>query len=264
MGSFSLVRFRANPHDTTARRRFQGSRADPLAKPSTHLTNVRPPLTPCIRRFTTPAALSSQTARRRPPAARPLALSIRSTCQYAPISANTEVAAMYTSLLQHTPYWVWGALAALTLAGIRQSVPRRRSIRSATSLPLVMTAFSFYGVASDFAHQPLALAGWALGAAVTFAVSIARSAWQGVRWSAADGNLVVPGSWLPLALYLGLFCVKFAVGFTLAANPARVDEAGFACMTGLAFGTFSGIFLARGFAMWRVAREVLTRNAAPF
>jgi hypothetical protein len=171
---------------------------------------------------------------------------------------------MYTSLLQHTPVWVWGVLAALTLTGIRQSLPRRRSIRSATSLPLVMTAFSFYGVASDFAHQPLALAGWALGAAAMFAVSIARSAWQGVRWSEVDGSLVVPGSWLPLALYLGLFCVKFAVGYTLATNPARVDDGSFACMTGLAYGAFSGVFLARSYAMWRVAREVLTRKAAQF
>ncbi|WP_028217510.1 DUF6622 family protein [Paraburkholderia oxyphila] len=170
---------------------------------------------------------------------------------------------MYASLLQHAPHWVWGALAALTFAGVRQSVPRRRSIRSATSLPLLVTALSFYGVASDFAHQPLALAAWALGAAALFALATLRGAWRGVRWSPAHDSLIVPGSWLPLALYLGLFGVKFAVGVALALHPSLIDEAHFACMTGFVYGAFSGVFLARSFAMLRVAREVLMRGAAP-
>lgn len=170
---------------------------------------------------------------------------------------------MYASLLQHTPHWVWGLLAALILAGIRQSAPRRRSIHSATALPLLMTALSFYGVASDFDHQPLALVAWALGAAALFALAALRGAWQGVRWSPDHNGLIVPGSWLPLALYLGLFCVKFAVGATLALHPARIDDSAFACMTGLVYGAFSGVFLARSHAMWRVAREVLMRGAAP-
>ena len=169
---------------------------------------------------------------------------------------------MYASLLQHAPHWVWGALAALIVAGVRQSVPRRRSIRSATSLPLLITALSLYGVASDFAHQPLALAAWVLGATALFALATLRGAWRGVRWSPVHDSLIVPGSWLPLALYLGLFGVKFAVGAALAMHPARIDDTGFACLTGLAYGAFSGVFLARGFAMWRVAREVLMRGAA--
>ena len=170
---------------------------------------------------------------------------------------------MSASLLQHAPHWVWGALAALIFSGVRQSVPRRRSIRSATSLPLVVTALSFYGVASDFAQQPLALAAWALGAAALFVLATLRGAWRGVRWSPAHDSLIVPGSWLPLVLYLGLFGVKFAVGVALALHPARIDDTGFSCMTGLAYGAFSGVFLARSYAMWRIAREVLMDGAAP-
>ncbi|WP_322046366.1 DUF6622 family protein [Paraburkholderia sp. J67] len=169
---------------------------------------------------------------------------------------------MFASLIQHTPHWVWGTLVALIVLGMRQSEPRRRSLRSATTLPLVMTALSLYGVVSVFAHEPLALAAWALGAAALFSVMTTQGAWNGVHWSATQECLVVPGSWLPLALYLGLFCVKFAVGATLAIHPARIDDANFACLTGLAYGAFSGVFLSRSYAMWRIARNVLTRNAA--
>ncbi|NIE65226.1 DUF6622 family protein [Burkholderia sp. Ax-1719] len=175
---------------------------------------------------------------------------------------TTEVAAMYLSLIQHTPHWVWGTLAALIVLGVRQSVPRQRSLRSATALPLVMTAFSLYGVVSDFAHEPLALAAWALGAGALFSVMTTQGAWRGVRWSQTQQRLIVPGSWLPLALYLGLFCVKFVVGATLAMHPARVDDADFACLTGLAYGAFSGVFVSRSYAMFRIARSVLTRDAA--
>lgn len=169
---------------------------------------------------------------------------------------------MYVSLIQHAPHWVWAALAALIVTGVRQSVPRRVSLRSATALPLVMSVFSLYNVACDFAHEPLALAAWALGAGALFSVMTTQGAWRGTRWSDTQQCLIVPGSWLPLALYLGLFCVKFAVGATLARHPALLDDTNFACLTGIAYGAFSGVFLARSYAMWRFARDVLTRDAA--
>ncbi len=169
---------------------------------------------------------------------------------------------MSVSLIQHAPQWVWGVLAALTVLGVRQSVPQRRSLRSAASLPLVMTVFSLYGVASNFAHEPLALAAWTLGTGALFSVLTTQGAWRGVRWSATQRCLIVPGSWMPLALYLGLFCVKFAVGATLAMHPARLDDVNFACLAGLTYGAFSGVFLSRSYAMWRIARDVLTEDAA--
>jgi hypothetical protein len=175
---------------------------------------------------------------------------------------TTEDAAMYAHLIQHTPHWVWGALAALIALGVRQSVARRRSLRSATALPLVMTAFSLYGVASEFALEPLALAAWTLGAGALFLVMTTEGAWSSARWSTTQRCLIVPGSWLPLVLYLGLFCFKFAVGAILAMHPARVDDANFACVAGLAYGAFSGAFLSRSYAMWRIARHELAQDAA--
>jgi hypothetical protein len=64
---------------------------------------------------------------------------------------------MFTTIVLETPHWVWGVLAALIFMGFKQTVPRRRSLRSATALPLVMVVLSLYGVASAFSSQPLAL-----------------------------------------------------------------------------------------------------------
>ncbi|WP_147432173.1 DUF6622 family protein [Pararobbsia silviterrae] len=169
---------------------------------------------------------------------------------------------MFTSILVHTPHWVWGVFALLIVVGVKQTLPRRRSVRSAIALPLVLTALSLYGVASNFAHEPLALVAWALGAGALLAGSLATGAWRGVRWSASGRCLVVPGSFIPLVLFIVIFIVKFGVGIVLATDPAMGGDAGFASVVGLIYGAFSGTFLGRGVAMWRVAYEALHHEAA--
>jgi len=69
----------------------------------------------------------------------------------------------------------------------------------------------------------------------------------------AEGRLSVPGSWLPLALMLGLFATKFAVGVLVALAPALRHDAAFAASAGLAYGAFSGLFLGRALALRALA-----------
>jgi hypothetical protein len=149
---------------------------------------------------------------------------------------------MFTDILQQTPHWVWGILAALIVIGFRQKLPRRRSVRSSTSLPLLMAILSLYGVASAFSRQPLALAQ-------------SLRVWGEIRWLPQERSVLMPGSWLPLALLLGLFMIKFAVAVALSTTPSLAVDAGSAGMAGLLYGGFSGLFLARTLAVWRVVRS---------
>jgi len=162
---------------------------------------------------------------------------------------------MLISILQHTPHWVWWLLAALVSVGVSQTHPRHRTLRAATAIPIAMAALSFYGVVSVFAAQSIALVAWA--AAVLAAVVISHAAGVGskVRWLAAEQRLLVPGSWVPLMLILGLFIIKFGANVALAMHPDLSGDGLFAVSVSLAYGAFSGIFLARGLAMWRVAQQ---------
>jgi hypothetical protein len=171
---------------------------------------------------------------------------------------------MIISILQHTPNWVWGLLAGLIVIGMKQTEGRLRSVRSATILPLAMSALSFYGVASVFVHQQVPLATWAAGAVAALCAFDALGVWRGIEWSNADRRLFVPGSWVPLTLLLTLFVLKFGVGVAVSLAPSLVYHADFAGLVGLAYGAFSGAFLARGLAMWRVIRQhqVAQRGAA--
>ena len=169
---------------------------------------------------------------------------------------------MFIAIVLQTPHWVWGVLAALIVMGLRQTLPRRPSLRSATALPVVMMLLSLYGVASAFAGQPLALLAWVAGAAVALALSQGLRVWDGIRWLDAERRVLMPGSWLPLVLMLGLFLFKYSVGFSLAINPGLAADTVTAGFAGLVYGAFSGVFLARALAVGRAVRQSLPRDTA--
>ena len=156
---------------------------------------------------------------------------------------------MFIAIVQHTPVWVLGVFAVLVAAGLAQSRPRQMSVLRVTVLPLVLIALSGSGVFSAFGHFPVALGGW--GAGVGAALVFARDALavRGASWSQATRTLHVPGSWLPLALIVGLFCVKYVAGASLALHPGLATDAAFAAVVSVAYGAFSGMFLARSWSL---------------
>ena len=166
---------------------------------------------------------------------------------------------MFMSILQHVPVFVWFLLAGLIALGLSMSVTQRRSLRAATTAPLAMIALSFYGVVSVFT-QVGAVAGWAGGVALALALSAILQPWRGVRWSSRENCLVVPGSWVPLLLIMGLFAVKFGVNIALAMHRELSADFLFASLAGFAYGAFSGSFLSRGLAMVLAARRGMQRD----
>lgn len=169
---------------------------------------------------------------------------------------------MFIGILQNTPHWVWWLLAAVISVGVSQTQPRHRTLRAATAIPIVMAALSFYGVVSLFAAQSIALVAWAAAVLAALRMSQAAGVGSKVRWLAAEQRLLVPGSWVPLMLILGLFIIKFGANVMLAMHPDLSADMLFAVCVSLAYGAFSGIFLARGLAMWRVARQAQSSSMA--
>ena len=161
---------------------------------------------------------------------------------------------MILSILQQVPRFVWFLLVGLIALGVSMSFTRRRSARAAVAIPLAMIVLSFYGVISVFA-QPIALAGWLGGVVLALGVSAALGLWGEVRWSQQERCLIVPGSWIPMAMIMGLFVTKFGVNVMLGMHRELGGDSTFAAVAGFAYGTFSGMFLARGVAMLKVARQ---------
>lgn len=161
---------------------------------------------------------------------------------------------MFSDVFQHAPTWVWVVLVMLISLGVKQMSEQRRTLGKSMVMSLAMGGLSLYGVATTFHGASPALAGWLLGAVAVLALSQMVNAWSGIRWSSTQRCLVVPGSVIPLALFLSLFTIKFAVGTMVAMQPALIHQVLFASIIGLCYGAFSGVFLSRGLAMWRAAR----------
>lgn len=168
---------------------------------------------------------------------------------------------MFIATLQHTPTWVYGLLFALIALGVSQSFPRTVTLRRSAVLPLALVGVSLMGVVGTFDHQPLALLAWASALAATVAALHGRVDTSAVRFSAVTQRFQLPGSWVPLALMLGLFAVKFGTGVTLANQPELRDSTGFALAASAAYGMFSGVFLGRAMALWTLARRTLLQHA---
>jgi hypothetical protein len=140
---------------------------------------------------------------------------------------------MFTTIVQQTPHWVWGLLAAFSVMGFKQTRARRRSLRSATALPIAMVLLSLYGVASAFSSEVPALLAWGTGLAATLTLSQGLRIGDEVRWLEAERSVPMPGSWLPLGLLLGLFLMKYAVGVALSLDPGLAGDAGIGGLVGL-------------------------------
>lgn len=160
---------------------------------------------------------------------------------------------MLIQILRGTPVWVWGLLAVLVIVGLTQSMPRRISARRAMIVPGLMLALSLGGVATTFGARPPALAGWVAGIALAIGVGLDAVAPRGARWVREAARFELPGSWLPMALILGLFCIKYGVGVGLAFTPALAENTAFEVGIALAYGAFSGLFAARAIALRRLA-----------
>ncbi len=160
---------------------------------------------------------------------------------------------MLMQILTHTPNWVFAVFVVLLWQGLKQTLPRTVGINRATLVPLAMTALSLYGVVSAFGDTPQSLLTWAVGATLAFAIYFPLVSADQIQYDANSRRFQVPGSVIPLILFMGIFLTKYAVGVSIRLQPALAHDSSFALTIGLLYGAFSGVFLARATQLWRVA-----------
>lgn len=165
---------------------------------------------------------------------------------------------MLATVVRHTPAWVWALLAALAWAGITQLRHRTAGLVRIAVLPLAMTALSLWGLAGAFGASPM-LASlvlmWIAVAAVAFAFIGRMNAPHGTRYDAEARTFFLPGSWVPLALILGIFVTRYIVNVDVAITPALVADGRYTLAVAALYGLFTGIFLGRAARLWRLTPQ---------
>jgi len=157
----------------------------------------------------------------------------------------------------HVPAWPFAILAVLVALGIWQSRPRVvRPIASAI-LAAAFLGFSLFGVVSSFGGRLELLITWVLGIVLAATAGARLFAPRGLAHGATEGFVHVPGSWLPLGLMLGIFAVKFVVGFVAGAKLSIGSSNWFAVAVSGVLGILSGGFFARAVAIRRFASNAV-------
>jgi hypothetical protein len=66
--------------------------------------------------------------------------------------------------------------------------------------------------------------------------------------------VMVPGSWVPVTLILGLFVTKYGAGVCLAIHPSLAANTSLTMFLSLTYGTFAGLFWGRARSLLRLTR----------
>ncbi len=169
---------------------------------------------------------------------------------------------MLMQILLHTPRWVFALFAALLVLGLSQLAARRAGLVKVSILPIAMLALSLYGVWAGFAQaQPWVLLAW-LKALATGALLVTRRPLPaGTSYDDATRSFALPGSVVPLAMMMGIFFTKYAVGVAMVLQPGLAQHSTFAFVTSVLYGALSGVFLGRAVRLWRLALPAPTLPA---
>lgn len=174
------------------------------------------------------------------------------------ISLIIQQPQMLGMVLRSTPNWVWGLLAGLVWLGVSQARDREAGLLRVSITPIVLTAFSLFGMVSAFGKSPMfgyAMMMWMLAAAATFAVVGSMRAPQGSEFHPATRTFFLPGSWAPLALILAIFLTRYVVNVDLAMQPGLARDGQYTLIVAAIFGLCSGIFTGRAARLWRLATD---------
>lgn len=148
------------------------------------------------------------------------------------------------------PVWVYALLVVLVVLGVRRLRTRETPVAVALLPSAAFLIWSLVGAAALAARAgaPLAAGAWLAGAGVGATSALLLPDPRGQRL--AGGRVRQPGTWLPLALYLGVFVVRFACGAWAAIHP---DQAIAATAIGTAVGAAVTARLVVGVVRWRPA-----------
>lgn len=158
--------------------------------------------------------------------------------------------------LQHIPIWVFALLIGLIALGLVQTRTRHVRKQRLLGINIALTVFTLVGVIQQWRLTPwlaLSLLSWAAMGLLVAWVFGQGAAPVNAAFDHETRRFTVPGSWLPLALFMTIFACKFAVGMTTAMAPELLDSLSAAIGISALYGLLSGILNARAWRLLKLA-----------
>jgi hypothetical protein len=156
-------------------------------------------------------------------------------------------------ILQHIPLWVFLILAVLLWLGLSARKDRMVRWRVPIIVPIAMTLMAITSLLGQYGATDLllpALLSWLMVCAL-IGSRLANQPLPGTfQYDLDSAKFHLPGSSVPLAMYLGIFAFKFMVGLMTGMHMPIVNDLMFVIVISAIYGLFSGVFLS---SAWRLA-----------
>lgn len=164
--------------------------------------------------------------------------------------------------LQHIPTWVFVLLLGLIALGLLQTRTRQLRTGQLLGVNIALTVFTLVGVAQQWRPTP-----WLVVGLISWTLSCLLVSWalgQGQAPAGASYNsyksdeqrFTVPGSWLPLTLFMVIFACKFGVGMLNATAPDTLNNVQAAIGISALYGLFSGVLNARALRLLKLKTAI--------
>ena len=167
---------------------------------------------------------------------------------------------MLLKILTHTPLYVWVILAFLVVRGVSARKDREMAFCKLAILPILLPLAMVAELTVKYGPGSAALPAWAAGAAVA---GIATWKLSGARISAGKqaGKVLVPGSWLLLAVLMTVFLTKYVATVALLITPQLRADMLFVAPLCLMYGLCNGVLLARLMRDWKSRQQMREHGA---
>ena len=159
--------------------------------------------------------------------------------------------------LQHVPLWVFVLLMGLIALGLLQTRTRHIRRRRLLGINIALAVMTLVGVAQQWRPTPWlawGLASWAVTCLLITWVLGQGPAPLGASYRTDTRRFTVPGSWLPLALFMAIFACKFLVGMITAMAPELLQSLTAALGISALYGLFSGMLNARALRLLKLEK----------
>lgn len=163
-------------------------------------------------------------------------------------------------ILQHIPPWVFLILAALLWLGLSARKDRLIRWRVPVIVPIAMTLMALTTLLGQYGATELlvpALLAWLSVCVLTGWQLAQRPLSLAFSYDMEAAKFQIPGSNVPLAMYMGIFAFKFLVGFMTGMHMPIVNDLQFVLVISAIYGMFSGVFLSSAWRLIALRRATL-------
>ena len=167
-------------------------------------------------------------------------------------------------ILQHIPVWVFLILAGLLWLGLAARKDRMIRWRVPIIVPVALSIMAITSLLAQYGATDLlwpALMAWA-GVCAWIAWRFAnRPLPETFQYDLESAKFQLPGSNVPLAMYMGIFAFKFMVGFMSGMRMPIVNELLFVLGISGVYGLFSGLFLSNAWRLKTLRHNTISSKA---